>query len=86
MGLKSRDQLDKDYLLTLLATLEPDHPWFAPGWTTRPATEEAETVQNDDGFFDHLPPSKSKKPGAAKVGRAPKVLTAVQANRRLEKQ
>ena len=75
MGLKSRDQLDKGYLLTLLATLEPDHPWFAPGWTSRPLPEEVEMVENADGFFDHLPPSKRIRPGAAKVGRAPKVLT-----------
>ena len=34
-GLKNREQLDKEYLLTILATLEPDHPWFGVGWTRR---------------------------------------------------
>jgi hypothetical protein len=86
MGLKNSTQLDKEYTLTLLATLEPDHPWFGIGWTRRPPPVQQEVVDNRDGFYDQLPASRSKRLGAARVGRQPKSLTEEQKNKRLEKQ
>ena len=85
MGLKSHNQLPKEYLLTLLATLEPEHPWFAPGWTSRLQAEE-EMVSNADGFYNNLRASRSRGgTQTARLGRAPIVLTAAQINKRAEK-
>ena len=64
-------------MLTVLATLEPNHPWFKRDYTRREVAQE-ETVDNLDGFFDNLPPSKGKGPLSARVGRPPKRLTEVQ--------
>jgi hypothetical protein len=39
-------------------------------------------VNNQDGFFDNLPPSKNKGALSARVGRKPKVVTEMQAHKK----
>ena len=73
MGLKNHNQLEAKYMMTMIATMEPNHQWFSKGWiywpVVRPRKVEKEAFDNLDDYFTGLPESKNpKKRGRAKHG------------------
>ena len=44
------------WLLAIIASFKPDHPYFGKSFRPKNLKEER-LLQNDDGFFDDLPPA-----------------------------
>ena len=91
MGLKHHMQLEAKYMLTMIATLEPDHQWFTKGWIYRPIrparVQQAEPINNDDDYYTGLPkPKKPSKRGRAKDCNTKPVLDEATLTRRRLKQ
>lgn len=62
MGLKKYTQLDKDYMMTVIATLDATHEWFDKGYCRSRPVKATEYVDNADGFYDGLPYAQKFKP------------------------
>ena len=60
-GIKPNSLPNAQWLVDVLATYDPGNEIFNKNYMPVPKSALKDQVNNDDGFFDNLPPSKSKK-------------------------
>ena len=61
-GLLDASQVNVDWLLAILSTLDGNHPFFEKSFVpVKTQPKRVQYVDNQDGFFDDLPQSKQRK-------------------------